>query len=102
MKEKLVAAFIFIAPKAEPTKHRAVIDTPMVRLIAIGVKNYNEAVEEAKRLVREDNVSVIELCGGFGHIGAAKVAEAVNVPIGVVRFDVHPGLQCKSGDKVFL
>jgi hypothetical protein len=29
------------------------------------------------------------------------VAAAVDVPVGVVRFDIHPGLGNVSGDKLF-
>ncbi|MDK2782575.1 MAG: hypothetical protein PWQ32_164 [Thermococcaceae archaeon] len=98
----LKAAFIFIAPEADPEKHRAVIETPMVELYVIGVKSYEEACEIAKKLV-EEGIGAIELCGGFGHKGVAKVVEAVEgkVPVGVVRFDIHPGLEGKSGDEIF-
>ncbi|MDK2853442.1 MAG: hypothetical protein PWQ92_336 [Thermococcaceae archaeon] len=98
----LKAAFIFIAPEADPEKHRAVIETPMVELYVIGVKSYEEACEIAKKLVGE-GIGAIELCGGFGHRGVAKVVEAVEgkVPVGVVRFDIHPGLEGKSGDEIF-
>ncbi|ASJ15326.1 DUF6506 family protein [Thermococcus radiotolerans] len=98
----LKAAFMFVAPEANPREHRAIIRTPMVELHVVGVKNYDEACEVAKKLV-EDGIAAIELCGGFGHIGVARVVEAVGgkVPVGVVRFDVHPGLEGKSGDSIF-
>ena len=99
---KLKAAFIFVAPEADPKKHRAVVETPAVELHVVGVKNYEEACKIAKELVN-DGIGAIELCGGFGHKGAAKVVEAVGgkVPVGVVRFDLHPGLEGKSGDEIF-
>lgn len=99
---ELKAAFIFVAPEAGPKKHRAVVATPTVELHVVGVKNYNEACEVAKELV-EDGIVAIELCGGFGHVGVAKVVEAIKgkVPVGVVRFDIHPGLENKSGDEIF-
>jgi len=48
-------------------------------------------------------VQATELCGGFGHIGVAKVTESLGnkVPTGAVRFDRHPGLEFKSGDEMF-
>jgi len=100
--DKLRAAFIFLAPEAEPEKHRAIISTPVVELHVVGVKNYDEAYKIAKELVNE-GIAAIELCGGFGHKGVAKVVEAVGgkVPVGVVRFDLHPGLEGKSGDEIF-
>lgn len=96
------AAFMFLAPGADPQGHRAVVKTPVVELHVVGVKNYDEACEVAKELV-EEGIAAIELCGGFGHIGVAKVVEAVEgkVPVGVVRFDIHPGLENKSGDGIF-
>ncbi|MEA4837806.1 MAG: DUF6506 family protein [Rhodospirillaceae bacterium] len=98
----LEAAFIFIAPDADPRTHRSVVDTPAVRLTTLAVKDYDEAVEETRKLV-ENGVAAIELCGGFGHEGVARIAEAVGdrAAVGVVRFDNHPGLGFKSGDSLF-
>jgi len=98
----LKAAFIFVAPEADPERHRSVISTPVVELHVVGVKNYDEASRVAKELV-DNGIAAIELCGGFGNKGVAKISEAVGgkVPVGVVRFDIHPGLDNKSGDEVF-
>ncbi|MGB9784699.1 MAG: DUF6506 family protein [Fervidicoccaceae archaeon] len=102
MTEKMKAAFIFIAPRADSDKDRAVVSTPSVELEVYGVGSYGEAVELAKRLV-ERGISVIELCGGFGNRGAALVSEAVagKARVGVVRFDLHPALGGRSGDELF-
>ena len=99
---ELKAAFIFLAPGADPEKHKAVVRTPVVELRVVGVKDYKEACNVARKLV-EDGIVAIELCGGFGHKGVAKVVEAVEgkVPVGAVRFDIHPGLENKSGDRIF-
>jgi len=99
----LKAAFIFLAPQADPSKHQADIQTPEVTLLVRGVQNYQEAVTLAKQLVSE-GVQALELCGGFGNIGTAKIVEAVEhkIPVGTVRFDCHPGLGGKSGDDLFL
>ena len=98
----LKAAFIFLAPEADPEKHRSVISTPAIELHVVGAKNYDEACKVAKDLVN-DGIGAIELCGGFGNIGAAKITEVIErkVPVGVVKFDLHPGLGNKSGDEVF-
>ncbi|GAB6101100.1 hypothetical protein JCM16138_03230 [Thermococcus atlanticus] len=99
---ELKAAFMFLAPGAEPEKHRAVVKTPVVELHVVGVKDYEEACRVAKKLV-EEGIAAMELCGGFGNLGVAKVVEAVEgrIPVGVVRFDIHPGLENKSGDNIF-
>lgn len=98
----LKAAFIFVAPDADAAVHRAVVDTPVVKLTAVGVANYAAAVEVARRLVAE-GFAAIELCGGFGLEGAALVKQAVagKAAVGVVHFDNHPGLGFKSGDDIF-
>ena len=45
----------------------------------------------------------IALCGGFGIMGTAKIAEATGgaAPVDALRFDCHPGLNSESGDKLF-
>ena len=102
---KLKAAFIFLSPRGEGTsvqaEHRSWTRTPGVDLLTIGVSSYREAVEAAQKAVNDEGCAAIELCGGFGHEGAALVARAVKVPVGVVRFDIHPGLGNVSGDGVF-
>jgi len=98
----LKAAFLFVAPEADPAKHRAVLKTPVVELTTVGVKNYAEAVKVTTELV-QGGVGAIELCGGFGSEGVALVKRAAGgkAIIGVVRFDNHPGLEFKSGDDIF-
>jgi hypothetical protein len=98
----LKAAFIFVAPDVDPKRHRGTVVTPAVELTAVAVNNYSEAVEVCKAMADEGFVA-FELCGGFGNVGAAKVAEAVKgkAAVGVVRFDCHPGLEFKSGDELF-
>jgi len=98
----LKAAFVFVAPDVDPAVHRQTVVTPEVELMAVAVNDYAEAVTVCQGLVEEGFVA-IELCGGFGHVGAAQVAEAVGdkAAVGVVRFDNHPGLEGKSGDDIF-
>lgn len=100
---KFKAAFMFVVPDADPGEHRAIISTSsMLELTVVGVKDYQQAVEVSKELIVE-GTQAIELCAGFGQIGAAKVAQAVEnkAVVGVVRFDRHPGLEFKSGDELF-
>jgi hypothetical protein len=98
----LKAAFVFVAPNVDPQVHRKTVNTPQVELTAVAVNNYAEAVEVCQDLV-DEGIVAIELCGGFGHVGAARIAEAVGgrAAVGVVRFDNHPGLEFKSGDALF-
>jgi len=103
MSQVLKAAFLFVAPQADPQTHRQWIETPKVHLLTVGVRDYKQAVETAKRLVAEEGIAAIELCGGFGNKGAAMIVDAVEgkIPVGVVRFDIHPGLGNLSGDALF-
>ncbi|AMK12524.1 MAG: DUF6506 family protein [Pseudodesulfovibrio sp.] len=101
MSSALKAAFIFIAPGADPVAHRNWVKTGAVDLLAVAVKDYDQAESLARELVEKEGIAAIELCGGFGNAGTARVAAAVNVPVGVVRFDIHPGLGNASGDTLF-
>jgi Family of unknown function (DUF6506) len=98
----LQAAFIFLADGADPAQHRHTVKTPQVELHVVGVANYAQAEQLAGDLVKS-GVVAIELCGGFGVAGTARIASAVQgkAAVGVVRFDGHPGLQGRSGDLVF-
>lgn len=102
MGDALKAAFIFVAPEADPANHRSWVKTSQVHLLAVAVKDYAEAEAVARGLV-EEGIQAIELCGGFGNKGTARVVDAVEgkIPVGVVRFDIHPGLGNQSGDALF-
>jgi len=101
MSKALKAAFIFLAPNTDPARDRNWVRTEAVELLAVAVKDYAQAETVARDLVEKEGVAAIELCGGFGVAGTARVAAAVNVPVGAVRFDVHPGLGNVSGDTLF-
>ncbi|WP_319759669.1 DUF6506 family protein [Maridesulfovibrio sp.] len=101
MSNVLKAAFIFVAPNADPEKHRSWVRSEAVEVLTIGVSNYEQAESVARDLVEKEGIGAIELCGGFGAVGTAKIAAAVDVPVGAVRFDIHPGLGNVSGDKLF-
>jgi len=97
-------AFVFLGAdkNSDPAKERKVIETENGGCIAIPVQNYEQAVDVCRKLANE-NLFAIELCGGFGHLGTARIVSAVEgrVPIGVVRFDLHPLFPEKGGDAVF-
>ena len=99
---KVNAAFIFVAPEVDYKIHRTVLDTPVVNLTVVGVKNYSEAIVVAKDLVNK-GIKAIELCAGFGNEGIALISKAVKgqASVGAVKFDHHPGFDFKSGDELF-
>jgi len=98
----LKAAFIFLADGANSATDRQLVSTPSVDLTVVGAADYADAEEVAKGLVA-GGIAAIELCGGFGVVGTARIAKVVagKAAVGVVRFDGHPGLDGKSGDAVF-
>ena len=98
----LQAAFIFLAPAADSVQHRTTVKTPEVDLTVVGVADYAAAEKAAQSLV-DQGIKAIELCGGFGVAGTARIARAVagKAAVGAVRFDGHPGLGWKSGDDFF-
>jgi len=98
----LKAAFIFLAPEVNPATHRAQVVTPAVELTVVAAQNYAQA-EQVARALLDEGIAAIELCGGFGNEGTARIVKAVQgkAAVGVVRFDCHPGLEGKSGDALF-
>lgn len=99
----LKAAFIFIAPRTDPARDRQWVKTPAVELLSLAVPDYAAIESVVEDLITREGIQAIELCGGFGHQGAARVARAAagRAAVGVVRFDGHPGLGHKSGDELF-
>lgn len=85
--------YMFTDETADSEVHRAVIDTPNVKIIAIGVSSTEEAVKIAKQHV-EEGIHLIELCGASGYAGGKAVSEAVGdeVPVGIMvhQFDNSP------------
>jgi hypothetical protein len=96
------AAFIFVAPEANPSVDYSWVRTKEVHVKNIAVSGYKEACELIDSLV-EEGVKAVELCGGFGHQGVAEVVKAAGdrLHVGVVRFDKHPCLDFVSGDELF-
>lgn len=65
---------------------RAIIHDGLAQII--GVNSIDEAIKEARRLVNEEDIYSIELCGAFQDEGARKIIEAVDnkIPIGYVTY----------------
>ncbi len=83
------AGFLAHAPDAEPQKHRSVIETPKYILYSVVVKNQAQAVEECRKLVKEEGIHSVLLCPGFTHRNVAEIVEAVggNIMVSVARGD---------------
>lgn len=79
--------FIYTAPGADPAEHTRVVDTGSCRTVLVGVTTPDQTLPVVEQLVA-DGVQLIELCGGFGPVGTARVIEAVRgrVPVGSVGY----------------
>lgn len=94
-------AFIAVSKAAEGQVHKSVILTSQREITTALVPDYEAAERLARQLV-DEGATMIELCGGVGHAGVARIAQAVpEIRVGVVRFDTHPAMECKSGDDFF-
>jgi len=77
------AVFLAHAPDAEPTKHRCMIETSKYKLFSVVVKDQIQAVEECKKLIKEEGIHSVLLCPGFSDKNVAEIAEAVGENVGV-------------------
>jgi hypothetical protein len=81
-------AYLFGHPGTDPRADRLVLERNGQRTILVPVPDESRAAEIAVELVDADGVGLIELCGGFTAVDAARVIEAVRgrVPVGHVAF----------------
>lgn len=102
MKRKL--CFMFINANLTEMQRQVMPVGADGEMITVGVNSMEMAEAEAKKLAAEGIVA-LELCGGFGVLGHARIKEAVgDAPciVGAVRFDHHPGYGGVSGDDKWL
>jgi Family of unknown function (DUF6506) len=73
---------------ANPERHRFVLEVNGVRTIVVFVPNAEQASLIATQLVDTDGAVLLELDGGLGAIGYARVVNAIRgaVPVGAVMF----------------
>jgi ketopantoate hydroxymethyltransferase len=81
----MLTKFGFIVTGDHFKQHQGTSDFQM---IVVGVKHPSEGVEVAKKMIQEDGVQLIELCGGFGPIWAGEIIKAIDsqVPVGFVGY----------------
>jgi len=77
------AVFLAHATDAEPERDRNLIETTVYKLYTIVVKNQAQAVEECKKLVRDEGIHSVLLCPGFSDKNVAEITEAVGGTVGV-------------------
>ncbi|WP_394828062.1 DUF6506 family protein [Pendulispora albinea] len=80
-------AFIYTAPGSPSEGTVSIVETPACRTVLVGVPDVESGVRIAPRLVAE-GAQLIELCGGFGPMGTARVLSVIQhaVPVGSVAY----------------
>lgn len=83
-------AYIYEHPETDSVADRTVIERAGQRTLLVPVSSPAEAPRVARQLVDEDGVGLVELCGGFSLVDAARVVKelAGDVPVGHVTFAV--------------
>ena len=81
--------FLVCGPGLDPACHRTSLVSPGFTMVTLGVTDpVVQGPAAARRLIDEDRVQLVELCGGFGPLGTAAVLAAVDgrVPVGSVAY----------------
>ncbi len=81
-------AFIYGHPSTDARTDRVVLEREGLRTILVPVADEAAAPDVAVELVEQDDIELLELCGGFSTPVAARVIEAVagRVPVGHVAY----------------
>ncbi|WP_394833340.1 DUF6506 family protein [Pendulispora rubella] len=79
--------FIYLGPGSDPVADRIDVERGGLRTTIVPVPDAEGAVKAAVELV-DAGAQLIELCGAFGPVGAARVLEATGgrVPVGCVAY----------------
>lgn len=80
--------FILKGPGYDPEEHRAVLDSGSFRTQVVAVSSTEQACAAA-RILFDQGIQILELCGGFDQEAASRVVEALEgrIPVGRVVFD---------------
>ena len=82
-------AFLFRSDGSDPAVDRMEMMHCGNRLLVYGTNTVEEGCEIARRIVKEEGCSLIELCGGYCPEGCQAVLEAVNHKV-VVGYVAYP------------
>ena len=77
------AVFVAHASDADPQRDRSLVETSTYKLFTVVVKDQVQAVQECKKLVKEEGIHSVLLCPGFSDRNVAEITEAVGEGVGV-------------------
>ncbi len=79
-------AFLIMSADHDSSRDRRLIETPQCKSVIIGVKDLEDACIQAKKLVDDNEVDKIELCGAFQDKGAKVITDYIEnrVPVSYV------------------
>ena len=97
--KKLLIGFLLVTEHADPRRDCACIENEDAVLLFFTVNSYAQGEQYAKVLAALGCVG-IELCRASAMRASPAFKKAVGprTPVGVVRFDIHPALDHRSGD----
>jgi len=75
--------FLAHASDADPDRDRSLVETSTYKLFSVVVRDQAQAVDECKRLVRDEGIHSVLLCPGFSDKNVGEIAEAVGENVGV-------------------
>ncbi len=77
------AVFLAHASDAEPERDRSLVETSTYKLFTVVVRDQLQAIEECKKLVKDEGIHSVLLCPGFSDKHVAEITEAVGESVGV-------------------
>lgn len=79
--------FIYSLGDTSASQQRDVIGAPACQLVCVGIPS-SDSLRAATRLLVDEGVELIELCGAFAGPGLATVVEEVDgkIPVGAVFY----------------
>jgi hypothetical protein len=88
---KFKEAYIILVPEVDsrpfvtvdPAKDRSVLDTEKYTCYTVLVQNQSQALEECKKLIERECVSILTFCPGFSNNDIAQVRDLVGDNVGI-------------------
>lgn len=88
MANSVTWAFIFRSDGSDPAVDKMEMMHCGNRFLIYGTNTVEEGCQVARRIVEEENCTLIELCGGYGPEGCQAILDAVGhkIPVGYVAY----------------